>query len=70
MLSTWPHGHAVTFSYGLENAMPGEDLHLSMLIRLQAHLNRCAVGKAPRITSFTIDSRANNSFPFALDNPV
>ena len=24
--------------------MPGEDLHLSMLVRLQAHLNRCAVG--------------------------
>ena len=44
LLSTWPHGHAVTFSYGLENAMPGEDLHLSMLVRSQAHLNRCAVG--------------------------
>jgi len=24
--------------------MPGEDLHLSMLIHTQAHLNRCAVG--------------------------
>jgi len=24
--------------------MPGEDLHLSMLVHTQAHLNRCAVG--------------------------
>jgi integrase len=29
--------------------MPGEDLHLSMLVRSQAHLNRCAVGKGPNL---------------------
>ncbi len=31
--------------------MPGEDLHLSMLVRSQAHLNRCAVGADATFTS-------------------
>ena len=37
LLSTSPHGDAVTGGYGLESVLPGEDLHLSDLTRLQAH---------------------------------
>ncbi len=34
--------------------MPGEDLHLSMLVRSQAHLNRCAVGSRPAFGTLSI----------------
>ena len=41
LLSTRPHGHAVTFSYELESVWLGKDLHLSIHARLQARHPAC-----------------------------
>jgi hypothetical protein len=47
LLSTWPRGHAVTFSYGPENACP-ERTHTSLihytLERTGAGLLACTCG--------------------------
>ena len=45
--------------------MPGEDLHLSMLVRSQAHLNRFAVGEEDAC----VGRGARHAAPLSCESP-